>query len=56
MASEIIKGLIEREPDNRIYHDSYGEILMAFNDYELAINKFQKAIELDSNGWYIYKT
>ena len=56
MASEIIKGLIEREPDNRIYHDSYGEILMAFNDYELAINKFQKAIELDSNGWYIYQT
>ena len=45
MASEIIKGLIEREPDNRIYHDSYGEILMAFNDYELA-----------PNSWYIYQT
>jgi tetratricopeptide (TPR) repeat protein len=55
-ASEIIKGLIEREPDNGIYHDSYGEILMAFNDYELAINKFQRAIELDSKGWYIYQT
>ncbi|MHA1509512.1 MAG: tetratricopeptide repeat protein, partial [Promethearchaeota archaeon] len=55
-ALKTITGLIEREPDNGIYHDSYGEILMAFNDYELAINKFQKAIELDSKGWYIYQT
>jgi tetratricopeptide (TPR) repeat protein len=55
-ALKIIKGLIEREADNGIYHDSYGEILMAFSDYELAINKFQRAIELDSTGWYIYQT
>ncbi|MHA1235875.1 MAG: tetratricopeptide repeat protein [Promethearchaeota archaeon] len=55
-ALKTITGLIEREPDNGIYHDSYGEILMAFSDYELAINKFQKAIELDSKGWYIYQT
>jgi tetratricopeptide (TPR) repeat protein len=55
-ALKIIKELIEREPDNGIYHDSYGEILMAFNDYELAINKFKRAIELDSKGWYIYQT
>lgn len=55
-ALKIIKELIEREPDNGIYHDSYGEILMAFNDYELAINKFKRAIELGSKGWYIYQT
>ena len=55
-ALKIIKGLIEREADNGIYHDSYGEILMAFSDYELAINKFKRAIELDSTGWYIYQT
>ena len=55
-ALKLIQNLIEREPDNGIYHDSYGEILMAFNDYELAIVKFQKALELDPNSWYIYQT
>ena len=55
-ALKLIRSLIEREPDNGIYHDSYGEILMAFNDYELAIGKFQKALELDPNSWYIYQT
>ena len=55
-ALEILLKLIEREPDNGIYYDSYGEILMVFNDYELAIGKFQKALELDPNSWYIYQT
>ena len=53
---KIIKNLIRREPDNGIYHDSHGEILMAFNDHELAIDKFQRAIELNPNSWYIYQT
>jgi tetratricopeptide (TPR) repeat protein len=55
-ALKIIRGLIEREPDNGIYHDSYGEILMAFNDHKIAIGKFQRALELDPNSWYIYQT
>jgi len=55
-ALKLIQGLIEREPNNGIYHDSYGEILMAFNDHELAISKFQRAIELNPNSWYIYQT
>jgi len=55
-ALEILLKLIEREPDNGIYYDSYGEILMVFNDYELAIGEFQKALELDPNSWYIYQT
>ncbi|MHA1487982.1 MAG: tetratricopeptide repeat protein, partial [Promethearchaeota archaeon] len=55
-ALEIINVLIEREPDNGIYHDSYGEILMAFNDHESAIVKFQEALKLDPNSWYIYQT
>jgi tetratricopeptide (TPR) repeat protein len=55
-ALETIKDLIEREPENGIYHDSYGEILLAFNEHKLAIVKFQKAIELDPNSWYIYQT
>lgn len=53
---KIIKNLIEREPDNGIYQDSYGEILMGFTEYELAIEKFQQALELNPNGWYLYQT
>lgn len=52
----IIQDLIEQEPNNEIYQDSYGEILMAFNDHKSAINKFQRAIELNPNSWYIYQT
>ena len=55
-ALKIIKELIEREPDNGIYHDSYAEILMAFNDYESAIAKFKKALKLDPKSWYAYQT
>jgi tetratricopeptide (TPR) repeat protein len=55
-ALETIKDLIEREPENGIYHDSYGEILLAFNEHKLAIDEFLKAIELDPNSWYIYQT
>jgi len=29
---------------------------MAFNDHESAISKFQRAIELNPNSWYIYQT
>ena len=29
---------------------------MAFNDHKSAINKFQRAIELNPNSWYIYQT
>jgi tetratricopeptide (TPR) repeat protein len=55
-ALNIVQDLIEREPNNEIYQDSYGEILMAFNEHESAINKFQRAIELNPNSWYIYQT
>lgn len=53
---EMIQNLIEREPENGIYHDSYGEILLAFNEHKLAIDEFLRAIELDPNSWYIYQT
>ncbi len=55
-ALRTIKNLIREKPDNGIYHDSHGEILMAFKKYHLAIDKFQKAIELNPDGWYIYQT
>lgn len=53
---EMIQNLIEREPENGIYHDSYGEILLAFNEHKFAIDEFLRAIELDPNSWYIYQT
>ncbi|MFW9825775.1 MAG: tetratricopeptide repeat protein, partial [Candidatus Thorarchaeota archaeon] len=45
-----------REPENGLFHDTYGEILMNFEEYERAIEEFQKAIELKSNEWYINQT
>ncbi|MFX0155315.1 MAG: hypothetical protein ACFE9Q_12405, partial [Candidatus Hodarchaeota archaeon] len=39
-----------------IYHDTYGEILITFKEYEKAIEEFQNAIIIDSNDWFIYQT
>ena len=53
---EILRELVKKEPDKGIYHDTYGEILIHFKEYEKAIQEFQKAIEIDSNDWFIYQT
>ncbi|MFW9894470.1 MAG: hypothetical protein ACFFD7_01540 [Candidatus Thorarchaeota archaeon] len=53
---EIIEDLLAREPENGMFHDTYGEILMNFEEYEKAVEEFQKAIELESNEWYINQT
>ncbi len=55
-AVEIIQNLIEQDPDNNIYHDTYGEMLMSFQDYESAKNEFLKAIEISSDEWYTFQT
>ncbi|MFX0043221.1 MAG: hypothetical protein ACFE8L_09935 [Candidatus Hodarchaeota archaeon] len=55
-AIKIIQGLIKNEPENGIYQDTYGEILMYFEDYEEAAKKFLKAIVIGSDDWYIYQT
>ena len=55
-AVEIIQSLIEQDPDNSIYHDTYGELLMSFQDYESAKNEFLKAIEISSDEWYTFQT
>ena len=55
-AVEIIQNLIEQDPDNSIYHDTYGEMLMSFQDYENAKNEFLKAIEISSDEWYTFQT
>ncbi len=55
-AVEIIQNLIEQDPDNSIYHDTYGEMLMSFQDYENAKNEFLKAVEISSDEWYTFQT
>jgi len=55
-ALNILGELIKSEQNNGEYYDSYGEILMNFEDYDKAIESFQKAIELSSSGWFIYQT
>jgi len=53
---DTLASIIEREPENGIFHDTFGEILMNFEEYGQAIDEFLKAIELDSNEWYINQT
>jgi len=48
--------LIEQDPESGIYHDTFGEILMNFEEYEKAIDEFKEAIELGSSEWYINQT
>ena len=55
-ALEILAELLKKEPENGIFHDTYGEILIQSKEYERAIDEFQKAIEIDSNDWFIYQT
>ncbi len=55
-AIETIQNLIEVDPDKGIYHDTYGEMLMSFQDYKNAKNEFLKSIETSSDDWYIFQT
>ena len=55
-ALKIIEELIESEQNNGAYYDSYGEILMNYQEYEEAVEQFQKAIKLSGSGWFIYQT
>ena len=55
-AIEVIKNLIQDDPDNGMYHDTYGEMLMSFQDYGKAKMEFLKSIEISSNDWYAFQT
>ncbi|MFW9875733.1 MAG: hypothetical protein ACFFG0_21735 [Candidatus Thorarchaeota archaeon] len=55
-AIEVIKNLIKQEPKKAIYYDTYGEILLYFEDYEEAAQKFLKATLLNEDNWFIYQT
>jgi len=51
-----IEDLIAKNPEMGIYHDTYGEILMNFEDYKKAKTEFLKTIELAGDEWYINQT
>jgi tetratricopeptide (TPR) repeat protein len=53
---KIIQNLVKTEPENGIYLDTYGEILMYFEEYNEAAKKFVKATVIGSDDWYIYQT
>ena len=55
-ALNLIRSLIDDEPQNGVYHDTYGEILMAYRDYGNAIKEFQKTIEINNETWYSFQT
>jgi len=55
-AIKLIKKIIEHEPNNATFHDTYGEISMFFKDYDKAIEEFQKTLDLASDDWYLNQT
>ena len=55
-AVSIIQELSDKEPNNGVYQDTFGEILMYFQEYEEAAKKFVKSLVLGSDEWYIFQT
>ncbi len=53
---KIIQNLVKSEPENGIYQDTYGEILMYFEEYDEAVKRFLKAIVIGSDDWHVYQT
>ncbi|MEJ2295525.1 MAG: hypothetical protein P8Y23_12265, partial [Candidatus Lokiarchaeota archaeon] len=55
-AIDIIQQLSDKEPTQGVYEDTYGEILMYFQEYEEAAKKFVKSLLLGADEWYIFQT
>jgi len=55
-AINIIQKLTELEPNQGVYEDTFGEILMYFQDYDEAAKKFVKSLVLGVDEWYIFQT
>jgi len=55
-AIETSEKMVSINPTDGNLFDSYGEVLMNCGDYEAAIAQFNKAIEIDEQGWYIEQT
>ena len=52
----LIQELIDLHPDNGMYHDTYGEILMYFENYGDAVDQFLEALKSVGDEWYAYQT
>ena len=52
----LIQELTNLYPDNGMYHDTYGEILMYFENYGDAVNQFLEALNSVEDEWYAYQT
>ena len=52
----LMKAIIDREANKGLFYDTYGEILMNYEEYESAIKQFQKVIELNDQEWFLYQT
>ncbi len=48
--------LVKEYPNEGNFFDSYGEMLYNAKKYKEAIKAFDKAIEIDEFGWYVYET
>ncbi|MFX0010681.1 MAG: tetratricopeptide repeat protein [Candidatus Hermodarchaeota archaeon] len=46
--------LITLNPNEGNYYDTYGHVLIMFQLYEEAIVRFEKAIEVDPRGFFVY--
>ena len=55
-ALDTIQEVSSKEPDNGVYEDTFGEILMYFQEYEEATKKFVKSLVLGIDEWYIFQT
>lgn len=55
-ALKTTKKMLELAPSIGNYHDSYGEILMMFNNCNQAIIEFEKALKLEPHGFFAYQT
>ena len=55
-ALDQITSLISEEPENGLFLDTYGEMLMNFEEYETAAKQFQNAIEMSKDSWFLYQS
>ena len=53
-AIETAEYLLSLNPKLGNSYDTYGEIMMTFKEYEDAIKKYEKAIEVEPTGWFAY--
>ena len=48
--------MVTLNPNDGNLFDSYGETLMVLGEYENAITKFEKAINIEPKGWFTFQT